>query len=152
MKALQMDSGGKRPETTTGLRIRRFIEVLTDWEDYGFLLLLVDFELPSLLDSCKITQHTWFELKNGHRLFVDCQYKWNLLLAFSIGFFASSQADLGYRSVARCSGPDYCNKCKNNMCIYIYIYMYLEPKWPLFWKIQPIKLKVNPPKKGSVGF
>ena len=23
----------------------------------------------------------------------------------------------------------------------------LEPKWSIFWKIQPIKLKVNPPKK-----
>ena len=46
-----MDSAGKRLETTTGLRIRRFIEVLTDSEDCGFLLLLVDFELPSLVAS-----------------------------------------------------------------------------------------------------
>ena len=26
--------------------------------------------------------------------------------------------------------------------------MYHEPKWLILWKIQPIKLKVNPPKKG----
>ena len=32
------------------------------------------------------------------------------------------------------------------------VYIYLEPKWPIFWMIWPIKWKVNPPKKRSIGF
>ena len=30
---------------------------------------------------------------------------------------------------------------------YIQIYIYLEPKRPIFWKLWPIKWKVSPPKK-----
>ena len=31
-------------------------------------------------------------------------------------------------------------------------YICLEPEWPVFWSISPIKWKVNPPKIRSVGF
>ena len=39
-----------------------------------------------------------------------------------------------------------------HMDLIIYIYIYLEPKWALFWRFWPIKLKVNHPKEGSFGF
>jgi len=32
------------------------------------------------------------------------------------------------------------------------LYVYLEPKWPLFSRFWPIKLKVSHPKEGSFGF
>lgn len=31
-------------------------------------------------------------------------------------------------------------------------YRCLEPEWPIFWSVSPIKWKVNPPKIRSVGF
>ena len=35
---------------------------------------------------------------------------------------------------------------------YDYLYnIYLEPKWPISWKIWPIKWKVNPQKRGQLG-
>ena len=34
---------------------------------------------------------------------------------------------------------------------YLCVYIYLEPKWPIFWKIWPIKWKVNPQKRGQMG-
>ena len=81
-----------------------------------------------LFDSCKITQHTSFELKHvdssGYCHFFGSGPVSVELAAghFQSESFASSQADLGYPSVARCSGPDYCNICKTvKICIYIYL-------------------------------
>ena len=48
-------------------------------------------------------------------------------------------------------------KSRYNICIYIYsvrmyIYIYLEPKWPLFLKINPTKQGLFQPKQGSFEF
>ena len=35
-----------------------------------------------------------------------------------------------------------------NVSYILYIYIHLEPKWPIFWKIQLIQIEGQPPKKG----
>ena len=62
----------------------------------------------------------------------------------------------------QCLSTGWKDSC-SHVCIYWYLYayyiylcryvcVYLEPKWPIFWKIWPIRWKVNPAKKtGQMG-